>query len=75
MFQKNFNYIVGIIGLGYVGLPLLLASKKKYKTLGFDISKTRVNSLKKNKDIYREFNEKTLKENKLFQILYNSIDI
>ena len=51
-----------------------LLQKKKYKTLGFDISKTRVNSLKKNKDIYREFNEKTLKENKLFQILYNSID-
>ena len=31
---------IGVIGLGYVGLPLaLLYLKKKFKVIGFDIDK------------------------------------
>lgn len=30
---------VGVIGLGYVGLPLAVAASKKYLTIGFDIKK------------------------------------
>ena len=36
-----------IIGLGYVGLPLFVSLKKKFKVIGYDISKTRVKELKK----------------------------
>ena len=36
---------IGIIGLGYVGLPLAIAFSKKYKVVGFDISDRRVNEL------------------------------
>jgi UDP-N-acetyl-D-glucosamine dehydrogenase len=37
---------VGIIGMGYVGLPLMLAcTAKKFRVLGFDIDKTRVKDL------------------------------
>jgi len=37
---------IGIIGLGYVGLPLgLLFSEEKFQVLGFDIDATKVNAL------------------------------
>ena len=41
---------IAIVGLGYVGLPLLLEFAKKYEVLGFDINKKRINSLKKGVD-------------------------
>ena len=44
-----------IIGLGYVGLPLAIEFAKKFQVLGFDISKSRVNELKKGIDINGEF--------------------
>ena len=33
------NYKIGVIGLGYVGLPLAVSFSKSYKTIGFDINK------------------------------------
>ena len=40
---------LSIVGLGYVGLPLLhLANKKKIECYGFDIDKNKIKSLKKN---------------------------
>jgi len=41
---------VGVIGLGYVGLPIALALGKKYKTIGFDISSDRIKELKSQVD-------------------------
>ncbi len=41
---------VGIIGLGYVGLPLALAFGKKFDVVGFDINESRISSLKKGVD-------------------------
>lgn len=41
---------VAVIGLGYVGLPLVVEFGKKYKTIGFDISKHKVESCKKGID-------------------------
>ncbi|WDE04998.1 Vi polysaccharide biosynthesis UDP-N-acetylglucosamine C-6 dehydrogenase TviB [Thalassomonas viridans] len=37
---------IGIIGLGYVGLPLAVSFGKKYPTLGFDINQQRITELK-----------------------------
>ena len=40
------RYTIGIVGLGYVGLPLALtAAKAKFKVLGFDIDTRRVQQL------------------------------
>ncbi len=50
-----------IIGLGYVGLPLFLKIQKKYESIGFDINKKRIVSLKKKKDINLEFKKNDLK--------------
>jgi UDP-N-acetyl-D-galactosamine dehydrogenase len=36
---------IGIIGLGYVGLPLAVAFSEKYPVVGFDINQNRVNEL------------------------------
>ena len=38
---------IGIIGIGYVGLPLAVIFAKKFKVVAFDINKTRINELKK----------------------------
>ncbi|ANT67317.1 Vi polysaccharide biosynthesis UDP-N-acetylglucosamine C-6 dehydrogenase TviB [Aeromonas hydrophila] len=44
------NLKIGIIGLGYVGLPLAVEFGKKFPTLGFDIKTERVNELRLGKD-------------------------
>lgn len=41
---------IAIIGLGYVGLPLAIEFSRKYKVLGFDIDKSRVNELQSCRD-------------------------
>lgn len=41
---------IGIIGLGYVGLPLAVAFGKKYQTLGFDINQQRIDELNRGED-------------------------
>ena len=43
------NFKVGIVGLGYVGLPLyVLCKKKNIDTYGFDLDKKKIKNLKKN---------------------------
>ena len=49
-----------IIGLGYVGLPILINLSKKYKTKGYDNSSHRIKNLKKGIDTFNEFNKKDL---------------
>lgn len=39
------NKKIAIIGLGYVGLPLAIEFGKKYRVLGFDINKNRIEEL------------------------------
>ena len=53
---------IGIIGLGYVGLPLAVAFAKKYAVVGFDINHERVSQLKNNKDHTLEISYDELKE-------------
>ncbi|WP_339728434.1 nucleotide sugar dehydrogenase [Maribacter stanieri] len=53
---------IGIIGLGYVGLPLAALFAKKYKVIGFDISKKRVDEIKSGKDTTLELSDLDLEE-------------
>ena len=42
----NQDALVGIIGLGYVGLPLALAfAESGFKVLGFDVDQTKIDQL------------------------------
>ena len=45
---------IAIIGLGYVGLPLAIEFSKKYRVLGYDIDKERVEELKSGRDSTKE---------------------
>ncbi len=60
MSQINQNYKIAIVGLGYVGLPLLIEFSKKYKSIGYDINKTRVHELNAGIDITNEVSQETL---------------
>jgi len=50
-----------VIGLGYVGLPVFISLKKKFRVIGFDLNKKRVNNLNKLIDANNEFEKKELK--------------
>ena len=56
---------IGIIGLGYVGLPLTLQfSKKKFEVLGFDIDVKKINLLNNNKSYIKHISSKMIKNNR-----------
>ena len=42
--------IIAVVGLGYVGLPLALAFAGKYRTVGFDLSETKIESYRRHID-------------------------
>lgn len=52
---------IGIIGLGYVGLPLATAFGKVVEVIGLDIDKSRIEELKRGFDRTREVEEEELK--------------
>ena len=56
------NARIAVIGLGYVGLPLAVEFGKKYKTIGFDINKARVEELNSGHDHTLEVSDNQLKE-------------
>jgi UDP-N-acetyl-D-galactosamine dehydrogenase len=51
---------IGIIGLGYVGLPLAVEFAKKFPVVGFDIDQKRINDLKSGKDFTLEVEDELL---------------
>lgn len=56
------NVKIGIIGLGYVGLPLAVEFSKKFNVIGFDINSIRVNELNNGKDNTLEISDADLQK-------------
>ena len=54
MSVKNSEVKIGIIGLGYVGLPLAVEFSKKYSVIGFDVKESRINELASGHDSTNE---------------------
>ncbi len=52
---------IGVIGLGYVGLPIALAFAKKVKVIGFDINEKRVKMMQKGIDPSQELSKADFK--------------
>ncbi len=52
--------VVGVIGLGYVGLPLVVEFGKHFRTIGFDISVPKVESCQRGVDPSRELADEDL---------------
>ena len=60
--MKLDNSKIGVIGLGYVGLPLAVEFGKKRPVLGFDIDPARIDELNSGKDSTLEVSSKELEE-------------
>lgn len=58
---------IGVIGLGYVGLPLAVEFGKKIKTVGFDINQQRVDELKAGNDFTLEVSQEELASSPLIE--------
>ena len=71
----NKTYKIGIIGLGYVGLPLAVEFGKKYRTIGFDINKKRISELQKKIDQTLEVTKFEMSKSKLLQFTNQSKDL
>lgn len=54
------NSRIAIIGLGYVGLPLMVEFAKQFPTLGYDINEKRVAELKAGQDIMKDLSDAEL---------------
>ncbi|MFZ0389462.1 MAG: nucleotide sugar dehydrogenase [Calditrichia bacterium] len=60
---KNHEAVIGVIGMGYVGLPLLLEfTKKGFPTIGFDIDETKVNALNEGRSYIKHIASKKIKD-------------
>ena len=58
---KSKKAVIGIVGLGYVGLPLAFAfRKKKFKVIGFDIDQKKINSLDEGKSFLSHISDKDI---------------
>jgi UDP-N-acetyl-D-glucosamine/UDP-N-acetyl-D-galactosamine dehydrogenase len=55
---------IGVIGLGYVGLPLAVEFGKKFEVVGFDINKERIAELRNGTDRTKEVEADDLKASK-----------
>ncbi len=58
--MKNSEIKICVIGLGYVGLPLARLFSTKYKTVGFDMNRSRVDALNAGHDATLEVSDELL---------------
>ena len=56
------NLKVGVVGLGYVGLPLAVEFGRHFRTVGFDIKPGRIKELRAGKDSTLEVSPKELRQ-------------
>ena len=54
------EFKIGVIGLGYVGLPLAISFSKNFKTTGFDIKKSRIEQILNGNDVTNEISNSDL---------------
>ncbi len=73
--DKKIQFNIGVIGLGYVGLPLAIEFGKMFHTIGYDISKNRIKDLKAKKDSTNQINNKEFKKSKYLKFTNFSIKI
>ena len=66
---------IGVLGLGYVGLPIFLSLRNKFNTIGFDIDHERILDLKRGYDKNFEFSKNQLNTNKNSSFTNNIYDL
>ena len=53
-----------VVGLGYVGLPLILNLSQKIECVGFDVNEDRIKNLKLKRDTNKEFKSNNFEKKK-----------
>ncbi len=66
---------LAVIGLGYVGLPLAVEFGKKYRTIGFDLSKEKIAAYREHVDPTGEVSSATLRSAHLLELTTNPADL
>src|SRR3954470_22092717 len=66
---------IGVIGLGYVGLPLAVEFGKVLEVVGFDINKERIEELQNGHDRTKEVDEAELKASAKLKFSYTLGDL
>ena len=66
---------IGIIGLGYVGLPLAVEFGKKFPVTGFDINQGRIAQLQSGHDSTLEVSDEELKQSPQLSFSYTVSDL
>ena len=69
------NIRIGVIGLGYVGLPLAVEFGRKYPTVGFDVKKSRVAELEGGSDSTLEVADEELASTDQLSFTGNAEDL
>ena len=60
---KDSSAVIGVIGLGYVGLPLVLRfSEEGFNVIGFDLDKEKVDSLNKGRSYIEHIPSEEIKK-------------
>ena len=63
---KEKKFVVGIVGLGYVGLPLAISfSKNNLPVIGFDVDQNKVNLINEGKSYIKHINTQSILDLKL----------
>ncbi|KKK76919.1 hypothetical protein LCGC14_2858810, partial [marine sediment metagenome] len=75
MYISSEEIKIGIIGLGYVGLPLAVEFGKKYPVLGFDINQKRVDELSAGHDATLEVSDAELQDIKKLNFSCNKQEL
>jgi UDP-N-acetyl-D-galactosamine dehydrogenase len=66
---------IGIVGLGYVGLPLAVEFGRKFDTLGFDVHQARVAALREGRDSTCEVSSAELADSRQLTLSTNPDDL
>lgn len=72
---KNKELKIGVIGLGYVGLPLAMEfASKGFKTFGIDLDEKKINLLKKGENYIKDVDDQILKKSTESEIFITQAD-
>ena len=69
------NCRIGVVGLGYVGLPLAIEFGKHFATIGFDIKRERISELRAGRDSTREIDKNDFRDAKDLKFTFQAQDL
>ena len=69
------NSRIGILGLGYVGLPLAIEFGKQFDTVGFDINHERIQALREGRDSTHESTAEEISQARQLSLTTSSEDL